>query len=96
MAIRLSDILSACAFAVNAHSRNRRKGQGHLNPNDQFWTIYGNGNVFSPFYLAFTKKKHTFALALGPDGGIGRRVGLKHQYRKVCRFDPGSGYKEDG
>ena len=29
---------------------------------------------------------------LSPDGGIGRRVGLKHQYRKVCRFDPGSGY----
>ncbi len=27
-----------------------------------------------------------------PDGGIGRRVGLKHQYRKMCRFDPGSGY----
>ena len=27
-----------------------------------------------------------------PDGGIGRRVGLKHQCRKACRFDPGSGY----
>ena len=28
-----------------------------------------------------------------PDGGIGRRVGLKHQCRKACRFDPGSGYQ---
>ena len=28
-----------------------------------------------------------------PDGGIGRRVGLKHQCRKACRFDPGSGYE---
>ena len=27
-----------------------------------------------------------------PDGGIGRRVGLKHQCRKASRFDPGSGY----
>ncbi len=27
-----------------------------------------------------------------PDGGIGRRAGLKHQCRKACRFDPGSGY----
>ena len=29
-----------------------------------------------------------------PDGGIGRRVGLKHQCRKACRFEPGSGYKK--
>ena|GEM_PF-3287156 len=28
-----------------------------------------------------------------PDGGIGRRVGLKHRCRKAYRFDPGSGYK---
>ena len=28
-----------------------------------------------------------------PDGGIGRRVGLKHQYLTMCRFEPGSGYK---
>ena len=27
-----------------------------------------------------------------PDGGIGRRAGLKHQWRNPCRFDPGSGY----
>ena len=28
-----------------------------------------------------------------PDGGIGRRAGLKHQWGDPCRFDPGSGYK---
>lgn len=44
--------------------------------------------------LQYKKKRHTFAHGLSPDGGIGRRVGLKHQYRKVCRFDPGSGYRK--
>ena len=29
-----------------------------------------------------------------PDGGIGRRAGLKHQWGNPSRFDPGSGYKE--
>ena len=28
-----------------------------------------------------------------PDGGIGRRAGLKHQWSNPCRFDPGSGYQ---
>ena len=28
-----------------------------------------------------------------PGGGIGRRVGLKHQWCKPCRFEPGPGYK---
>ena len=28
-----------------------------------------------------------------PDGGIGRRAGLKHQWSNPCRFDPGSGYE---
>ncbi len=28
-----------------------------------------------------------------PDGGIGRRAGLKHQCRKASRFEPESGYK---
>ena len=27
-----------------------------------------------------------------PDGGIGRRAGLKHQCRKASRFEPESGY----
>ena len=34
-------------------------------------------------------KKHT-----SPDGGIGRRAGLKHQWSNPCRFDPGSGYTQ--
>ena len=29
-----------------------------------------------------------------PDGGIGRRAGLKHQWGNPSRFDPGSGYAE--
>ncbi len=37
------------------------------------------------------------AAAVGsPDGGIGRRAGLKHQWSNPCRFDPGSGYKGRG
>ena len=34
----------------------------------------------------------TFALANRPDGGIGRRAGLKHQWGNPSRFEPGSGY----
>lgn len=30
---------------------------------------------------------------LRPDGGIGRRAGLKHQWSNSSRFEPGSGYK---
>ena len=37
--------------------------------------------------IAFEKNKC-------PDGGIGRRAGLKHQWGNPSRFDPGSGYKE--
>ena len=29
-----------------------------------------------------------------PDGGIGRRAGLKHQWGNPSRFDPGSGYEK--
>ena len=32
--------------------------------------------------------------ATSPDGGIGRRAGLKHQWSNPCRFDPGSGYSK--
>ena len=32
---------------------------------------------------------------IGPNGGIGRRVGLKHQWRNPSRFDPGFGYTQD-
>ena len=34
-----------------------------------------------------------FATLTSPDGGIGRRAGLKHQWSNPCRFDPGSGYQ---
>ena len=33
-----------------------------------------------PFFAAVSKKTLTFAPAIRPDGGIGRRVGLKHQW----------------
>ena len=35
----------------------------------------------------------TFAPQRSPDGGIGRRAGLKHQWSNPSRFDPGSGYR---
>lgn len=37
-------------------------------------------------------KRICLAYSSGPDGGIGRRVGLKHRWSNPCRFDPGSGY----
>ena len=49
-----------------------------------------------PKKFAELKKCCTFAHAKRqrPDGGIGRRAGLKHQWSNPSRFDPGSGYKE--
>ena len=49
--------------------------------------------------FASSKIISTFATAnkprgIRPDGGIGRRAGLKHQWSNPSRFDPGSGYKE--
>ncbi len=38
-------------------------------------------------------KRICLAYSSGPDGGIGRRVGLKHRWSNPCRFDPGSGYR---
>ncbi len=38
------------------------------------------------------KEKGLILHAESPDGGIGRRAGLKHQWSNPCRFDPGSGY----
>ena len=43
--------------------------------------------LFQPWQQA--TEKHT-----SPDGGIGRRAGLKHQWSNPCRFDPGSGYPQ--
>ena len=36
--------------------------------------------------------KRPFSSFFCPDGGIGRRAGLKHQCRKASRFEPESGY----
>ena len=48
-------------------------------------------------YFAISENYDTFALLktihTSPDGGIGRRAGLKHQWSNPCRFDPGSGYR---
>ena len=52
-----------------------------------------NAASFSPNPLLIQKiyvPLHT----LSPDGGIGRRAGLKHQWSNPSRFDPGSGYNK--
>ncbi len=52
-----------------------------------------NTNVnFQPKSLQPSNFLINFALAICPDGGIGRRAGLKHQCRKASRFEPESGY----
>ena len=48
--------------------------------------------VFSQFTCEI-KKIFVTLQPQSPDGGIGRRAGLKHQWGNPCRFDPGSGYK---
>ena len=54
---------------------------------------YSKKTATNPQILGFCC---TFAAVLipSPDGGIGRRAGLKHQWGDPCRFDPGSGYKK--
>ena len=51
---------------------------------------------FASLCEIFCKLKKYMYLCIGfeksPDGGIGRRAGLKHQCRKASRFEPGSGY----
>ena len=46
---------------------------------------------FSYKYLSIMEK-YVSLHTLSPDGGIGRRAGLKHQWSNPSRFDPGSGY----
>ena len=50
-----------------------------------------NATSFSPNSLLI-KKIYVPLHSLSPDGGIGRRAGLKHQWSNPSRFDPGSGY----
>ncbi len=42
--------------------------------------------------LTFAAQSSNALPRLRPDGGIGRRDGLKHRWSNPCRFDPGSGY----
>ena len=77
-------------------------------PEDMQLQIYKlfltNSLVFPRFYNIFatlTRRSIAFSIttrpslpdATSPDGGIGRRAGLKHQWSNPCRFDPGSGYQ---
>lgn len=43
--------------------------------------------------FVISQKMYYLCNALSPDGGIGRRAGLKHQWSNPSRFDPGSGYQ---
>ena len=55
-------------------------------------TIYLFCNFRKFQYLCTSNRKDHPSTS--PDGGIGRRAGLKHQWSNPCRFDPGSGYKQ--
>ena len=72
----------------------------------QFYRVFRPRYVI---YFAISEISDTFAILnqkvypsraslrtqhTSPDGGIGRRAGLKHQWSNPCRFDPGSGYKK--
>ena len=54
-------------------------------------TIYLFCNFRKFQYLCTSNRKDHPSTS--PDGGIGRRAGLKHQWSNPCRFDPGSGYQ---
>ena len=59
-------------------------------PNNQIPLHFqSEGTSFPCLFQSWSQatEKHT-----SPDGGIGRRAGLKHQWSNPCRFDPGSGY----
>ena len=58
-----------------------------------FNTFLSESFGISNFYINFAADfGETATEATRPDGGIGRRAGLKHQWGNPCRFDPGSGY----
>ena len=93
---------------LSARGLYRRSGFSPC-PEDMRLQIYKlfltNGLVFPRFYNIFatlTRRSIAFSIttrpslpdATSPDGGIGRRAGLKHQWSNPCRFDPGSGYTQ--
>ena len=45
--------------------------------------------LFLNYYSYLCTRNSKF---LSPDGGIGRRAGLKHQWSNPSRFEPESGY----
>ena len=47
---------------------------------------------FQFFVVPLQPLSESCCVVISPDGGIGRRAGLKHQWGNPCRFDPGSGY----
>ena len=60
------------------------------------WIPYTKRTLLWPKYLVVSKlyvPLHRLMKWPCPDGGIGRRAGLKHQWSNPSRFDPGSGYK---
>ena len=54
---------------------------------------WGNGSIFAS-QKDECMVKNRYLCATCPDGGIGRRAGLKHLWSNPCRFDPGSGHFE--
>ena len=59
----------------------------------QVFSVFSDENLpFTKIYINFAAQNRAFPTSKGPDGGIGRRAGLKHQWGNPCRFDPGSGY----
>ena len=52
--------------------------------------------LFFSYFLLFQNfivHLHSHFLQKCPDGGIGRRAGLKHQWSNPSRFEPESGYE---
>ena len=70
------------AFVMGTFHKNQGKSVEDADTDMNYFAISENYDTF-----ALLKTIHT-----SPDGGIGRRAGLKHQWSNPCRFDPGSGY----
>ena len=93
-----SNLIRISTFMWNLSHRNRTPFT-HLHEifRKFMWNL---SQVYMRFFISlceiFCKLKKYMYLCIGfgksPDGGIGRRAGLKHQCRKASRFEPGSGY----
>ena len=78
--------LMACFNAIDL-----KKKQGNIPFHETFWE-----GAYASFLIFFVvcEKSHIFAVKIRPDGGIGRRDGLKHRWGNPSRFEPGSGYTQ--